>query len=185
MPNPVLSPCLPAGLGVLTLGGWRALGQLRRGDEFPSAQGVRRLMSLVPGRAARALRLPPAALGNRGALVLDDRAEVLIDSDAAEATLGAALVLMPLFAAQGWRGLCPMPRGYAGFCPVLDRPGLIQAGPGLMIALPGGEAQPWAPDAAGPGFARLSPVAARDLVLQLMAEDLGQGLRARRLLRRA
>lgn len=168
---------VPAGLAVATPGGWRDMRALRPGALIWAATGAVRLLGLRRSRGAERMLLPPGALGNRNALWLPPGLRVLIDCDMAEAICGEALVLVPVAAAEGWRGVRRVAAPASLVVPLLERAAVIHAGPGMMLACPGivpGGLRD------GPGFAELSEGTARQMLASEMAEEAGVALAALR-----
>jgi len=105
-----------AGTRVATVGGWRTVEDLMPGDPVMTVDnGPQQLLDVrrralwsgpEPCPAALCpLAVPPAALGNRTALLLLPEQLVLVESDLAETSYGAPYVLIPAAALDGWRGI--------------------------------------------------------------------------------
>jgi len=168
---------VPAGLAVATPGGWRDMRMLQPGALIWAASGAVRLLGLRRRRGQERMLLPPGALGNRKALWLPPGLRLLIDCGMAEAICGEALVLMPVAAAEGWRGVRRIAAPAPLVVPLLDRAAVIHAGPGMMLACPGAEAGGlWD----SPGFAELSEATARQMLACELAEEAGAALAALR-----
>ncbi len=113
---------------VATEQGWVAAAALRPGDRvvtFDSGLQTLRAVRTEPldrslPPAARPLRVPAGALGNRGALTLLPGQSVLIESDAAEALYGDPFALVPAAALDGWKGIARVAPEDGMACVTLD-----------------------------------------------------------------
>lgn len=166
---------VPPGMAVATPGGWRAMAALAPGSLLWTAAGPARLVAVERLQGHERMLLPAGALGNRRTLWLPPDALVLIDCDGAEAICGETLVLFPVAAAEGWRGVRRVRAPAPLMLPVLDRAATIHAGPGMMLAC-SGPGEDWQDT----GFAELSEGAARQMLACEMAEEAGAALAALR-----
>lgn len=165
---------------IATPGGWVRADQLRAMDRVLTVGAAPQPIQSVSRQSCRAaINLPIAALGNRIAVALPAAEHVLLASDFAVPMCGAAMVLVPIAACVGWRGVSIVHSTVAQQLRLtLVEPDLIYAGHGLILACPG---KPTAAggahvDARPPPFSSLSIATARQLIACLMAYDLGRAL---------
>lgn len=172
----------PVGLGpttpVATPSGWRSAGEIVPGDRLltvdAGAVTVVDLARLDLAPRARAVRVPPWALGNRRGVCLAPGQGVLIHDDLAEELYADPFAVPPVAALVGWRGISTLPHGAVPMVlPRFAAPQVIYAARELMVACPG--AGP-SPDLAPVLF---PPEQARHLALCLMAEEVGAALAGR------
>ena len=176
---------LYASTPVQTAFGWRFAGDIAVGDLV-----MTRDAGLVPVKqvatefrpALWSVLLPEQALGNPQAVMLPPGQPILVRSPYAMPFSGDDLALLPATALEGWRGITPHVPARAE--PILqlrlDRPALVNAGPGLHLGCDGAET-------AGFDLKRLMEAptrpslplaAARHLVAQLVAEEASASLTA-------
>ncbi len=177
---------LYAATPVLTATGWVAMSDLDRGDLLVTRDhGLSPIVTLrTEIRAALwAVLFPAGTFDNDGPVLLPPGQPVLVQTLHALPFCGEPQVLVPAAALEGWRGIAPHVPAMAE--PILQirlqRPGLVQAGPGLVTATEGTDT----PDRdlihlllTAPSHPVLPLAAARHLVATLMAEEAGIGLRA-------
>lgn len=181
-----LASGLYASTPVLTATGWMPLADLGQGDLLvTSDHGLSPIVALrTEIRVALwAVLFPEGALGNDAPVLLPPGQPVLIRSPHAMPFCGEPQALVPAAALEGWRGIAPHVPDTAE--PILQlrlsRPGLVEAGPGLVVAVEGAET----PERdlirlllTAPGLPVLPLAAARHLVATLIAAETGRGLRA-------
>lgn len=96
---------------VETESGWRRIADLVPGTAVHTRDGgLQRVETIsihprLPAASPRLVRVPGGVLGNCSPLALTPEAQVLIASEAADAVLGVAEVLVPAVALDGWRGI--------------------------------------------------------------------------------
>lgn len=183
-----LAAGLYADTPVRTAAGWLPMAALGPGDLLVTPnQGLCPISATgTELRAALwAVLVPAGVLDNPVAVLLPPGQPVLLESSQALPFTGMAQALVPAAALEGWRGIAPhVPLNPAPILTLrLPRPGLVQAGPGLTVAVDGIEGDGPEPDLirlllTAPGHAVLPLAAARHLVATLIAADTGQGLRA-------
>lgn len=180
-----LAAGLYASTPVLTPTGWVEMGDLTAGDLVVTRdQGLSPILVTRPElRAALwGVLFPEGALDNQVEVILPPGQPVLIETIYALPFTGETLALVPATSLEGWHGIAPHVPG----CPEpilqmrLSRPGLVQAGPGLIVGVEG-------IDTAKVDLIRMlfcapeRPVlplaAARHLVAAMIAEETGHGLR--------
>lgn len=176
---------LYAGTRVLTEGGWARVERLEPGMLVHLRDGAPvPVVSVEPEvrPALWAVRIPAEALGNPAEVLLPPGQPVLIESAYARPYAGESETLVPASSLEGWRGIMPLARANPG--PILrlrlDRPGLIEAGPGLALGVEGGDRAE--ADLLSRLLGRVErPVlplaAARHLVTAMIAEAAGRALR--------
>lgn len=170
---------------VLTATGWVAMADLCEGDLVVTRdQGLSQVISIrAETRAALwDVLFPQGALGNDAKVILPPGQPVLVETAFALPFTGDAMALLPAAALEGWRGIAAhVPASAAPILQMrLSRPGLIQAGPGLFVAVKGTQTREV--DLirllfAAPERPVLPLAAARHLVAAMVAEDTGHGLR--------
>lgn len=180
-----LASGLYASTTVLTPTGWVAMVDLQVGDlVVTSDHGLSPIVAKRDETRAVlwSVLFPAGALENASPVLLPPGQPVLVTSAHAFPFTGEAQALVPATALEGWRGICPHVPALSE--PVLQmrlaRPGLIQAGPGLVLGIEGdeaGEADLIRRFFSAPERAVLPLAAARRLVAVMVAEDTGQDLR--------
>lgn len=171
---------------VLTATGWVAMGALTVGDLVVTRnQGLLPIVATRPElRAALwAVLIPEGALGNDQDVILPPGQPVLVETPYALPFTGEPLALVPAAALEGWRGIAPHVPSYPETILQmrLSRPGLVLAGPGLIIgveAIDTAEVDLLAMLLFAPERPVLPLAVARQLVAALIAEETGFDLRA-------
>lgn len=174
---------LYASTPVQTAFGWRFAGSLGPGDLVMTQEA-----GLVPIQhiatefrpALWSVLIPQGALGNTAPVLVPPGQPVLVRSRHAMPFSGDDLALLPATALEGWRGIAPFVPTKAE--PILqfrlDRPGQVNAGPGLGLGCDGC-------DSGAFDLKRLLDVparpclplaAARHMVAQLVAEEASGAL---------
>ncbi len=169
---------LYASTPIQTAFGWRPLAALTPGDLVMTRdEGLKPIAAIHPEfrPALWSVRLPEDVFGNPQAVMLPPGQSVLIRTDYALPFSGDDLALVPATALEGWRGIAPhVP---ASTEPVLqlrlDRPGVLYAGPGLMIGCEGSDDSAFDINRLldGPSRPTLPLAAARHLVAHLVADE--------------
>lgn len=173
--------CFGAGLSadilVATPMGFAPVQDLRVGDLLRTSDGrPTKLTSISPARNEGWLRIPALALGNRRAFVVGQGQGVLIESAFAQRIAGATSVVVPALALRGWHGVssCPMPAQALRL--QTQRPALVLAAAGGMIAVGGAKDGALAsPDL--PPVPNLSLASAQQLIACMIAYEAGAALR--------
>ena len=186
---PVMLDGLFAGTRVSTPQGWRTVEHLEAGDLVDTPHGPEEVVGVERGVFGRLgkrpalwpLHVPMGALGNRETVALTPRQGVLIPlgdepgspvaTDRSYECRHARIAAAQL---QPWRGIARFrpPEGAAVLRPVLARTGVICVGFGLFVILHGAETRRTGP----PWPLCLSPDGAEDLMVRMMARDLGPKL---------
>ena len=177
---------LYASTPVLTATGWVDMADLKAGDLVVTRdQGLSPVVAIRPElRAALwGVLFPEGALGNQVEVMLPPGQPVLVETPYALPFTGEALALLPAASLEGWRGIAPHVPGYPETILQLRlaRPGLVQAGPGLVVGVEGidvAEVDLLKMLFSAPERPVLPLAAARQLVAAMMAEETGQGLRS-------
>ncbi len=179
---------LYAGTLVRTPLGWSAVETLCPGElVLTRDRGLCPVLALVREElpALWAVRIPAGALENTADILLPPGQPVLVQTESALPYTGEAEALVPASSLEGWRGIVPVAR--ATTAPIwqirLDRASLLEAGPGIVTGVDGGEAA----EAdlltrlmAQPERPVLPLAAARHLVATLIGMATGEGLQAAR-----
>ena len=180
-----LASGLYAATPVLTATGWVTMADLVPGDLIVTRDHglLPIVMIATETRAALwAVLFPKDALGNEGPVLLPPGQPVLVESAHALPFGGETTTLVPAASLEGWRGIAPfVPSSRETILQMrLGRPGLVQAGPGLILGVEGidsGEVDLIRSFFHAPKHAVLPLAAARRLVASLIAEEAGQSLR--------
>ena len=181
-----LATGLYASTPVLTPTGWVEMADLVAGDLVVTHDhGLLPIVTTGPEpRAALwAVFFPEGALGNEVEVLLPPGQPVLVETVHALPFGGEARALVPAASLEGWRGIAArVPTTSETILQMrLSRPGLVQAGPGLILGIEGidtAEIDLIRRLLLAPERAVLPLAAARLLVTNLVAEEAGQGLRA-------
>jgi hypothetical protein len=181
-----LATGLYASTPVLTPTGWVPMADLSAGDIVVTHDhGLLPIVTIATETRAAlwAVLFPEGALGNEVAVILPPGQPVLVQTAHALPFGGEAQALVPAASLEGWRGIAPFvpPARETILQMRLSRPGLVQAGPGLILGVDGmdrGEIDLIRRLISAPERAVLPLAAARLLVASLIAEEAGQGLRA-------
>ncbi len=181
-----LAAGLYASTPVLTPTGWVVMGDLNPGDLIVTRDyGLSPIVATRPElRAALwGVLFPEGALDNDEAVILPPGQPVLVETPFAMPFTGEPQALVPAVALEGWRGIVPhVPASPEAIVQMrLQRPGLVHAGPGLIVGVEGietGEIDLIRMLLTAPDRAVLPLAAARHLVAALMAQEAGHGLRA-------
>lgn len=153
---------------------------LKVGDMLRCAGGQPTLITAVaPAENDGWLRIPALALGNRRAFVLGQGQGVLIESAFAQRIIGATSVVIPALALRGWHGIsnCPMPPRAVRL--QTQRPALVHAASGAMVAIGGHQT-------GADGARQLPPVpslslqSAQQMIACMIAYEAGVALRGLR-----
>ena len=175
---------LVAGTLLATAAGWRAVEDIRSGDEVLTFDGgLQRVVSVVRqrricgGRAADRstwpLLVPAGVLGNREEITLLPDQSVLVESDAAEAVFGDPFALVPALALDGFRGICRVPPQAVADVVILRfaQDEVVFANAGALVHCPA--AHDLLSDAPASIYASLTLAQADLLVQHLRLEDEG------------
>ncbi|HEX9858282.1 MAG TPA: Hint domain-containing protein [Paracoccaceae bacterium] len=186
-----------AGTPIATPAGWRRVETLRPGDAVLTFEAGEQRLEQVNHHLAGEddigdwpqghwpLQVPVGALENREEIVLLRDQRVLIESDAADDLYGDPFTLIPAVALQGYRGidLCRPPGaaeavrlGFAADQIVYAARGALLACPEMQLGLHA-DIDALKRRAARGDYPALSDAQARELVICLIAEDLGAALR--------
>lgn len=179
---------LYAGTSVRTPLGWAGVESLVPGElVLTRDRGLCPVVALVREERAAlwSVRIPAGALENAVDVLLPPGQPVLVQTENALPYTGEAEALVPASSLEGWRGIVPVAR--ATSAPIwqlrVDRPSLIECGPGVIVGLEGGEAA----EAnlldrlmSAPERPVLPLAAARHLVATLIGAATGAGLYAAR-----
>ena len=176
---------LYASTPVLTATGWVDISDLCAGDLVVTRdQGLTPIVAIGPeARAALwGVLFPEGALGNQVELMLPPGQPVLAQTPYALPFTGEAFALVPAASLEGWRGIAAHVPGYPETILQLrlSRPGLVQAGPGLVVGVEGidtAEMDLMAMLMSAPERPVLPLAAARQLVAAMMAEETGKAMR--------
>lgn len=171
---------------VLTPTGWVEMTDLAAGDLVVTHDhGLLPIVTI--GLELRAafwgVLFPEGALGNEVEVMLPPGQPVLVETAHAMPFGGEARALVPAASLEGWRGIAAhVPATSETIRQMrLSRPGLVLAGPGLILGVEGidpAEVDLMRRLLYAPERAVLPLAAARLLVANLIAEEAGQGLRA-------
>lgn len=189
-----------AGTPIATPMGWRRVETLRPGDAVLTFEAGEQRLEQVDCQPAGddtagwpqghwPLHVPVGALENREEIVLLRDQRVLIECDAADDRYGDPFALIPALALQGYRGieLCRPPGiatdgaaavrlGFAADQIVYAARGALLACPEMQLGLQA-DIDALKRRAARGDYPALSDAQARELVICLIAEDLGAALR--------
>ncbi|MGV8987674.1 MAG: Hint domain-containing protein [Cypionkella sp.] len=175
-----------ASIPVLTPTGWVEMAELSPGDLVVTRDhGALPIVTIGPERrlALWGVLFPKGALGNDQAVILPPGQLVLVQTAHASRLTGKAQALVPAALLEGWRGIAA--HGPASTKTILQmlltRPGLVQAGPGLVLGVDGvdtAEVDLIRMFLTAPKHVVLPLAAARHLVAALIAEEAGKGLRS-------
>lgn len=176
-------------------GGWSPVEHLSPGDRLLTFDGPPVVVAGIQRAEAHGgqdwpadrwpLRIPPGVLDNADPLRLLPDQPVLLESDLAEHLFGDPFALLPSAALAGWRGIVPVSPGQTEqvFTPILQTDEVIYAAGGALLWCPGDAAAGLPGFALRPdrgdgraGYVPLSLASARELVAQLIAEDMGAAL---------
>ncbi len=181
-----LASGLFASTPVLTATGWVRMADLDPKDLVVTRDhGLSSIVTLqTENRVALwAVRFPEGALGNVAPVLLPPGQPVLVQTPHAFPFCGEAQALVPAAALEGWRGIAPHVPDTAE--PILQlrlaRSGLVEAGPGLVVAVEGVKAP--GRDLirqllTAPALPVLPLAAAQHLIAILIASETGRALRA-------
>lgn len=150
------------------------------GDALRTAGGQPTVITaLAPAPNDGWIRIPALALGNRRAFVLGQGQGVLIESTFAQRLTGGASVVVPALALRGWHGIssCPMPAHAVRL--QTQRPVLVHAAAGAMVALSGQLSAPQNQQDLPP-VPSLSLQSAQQMIACMIAYEAGVALRGLR-----
>lgn len=157
---------------VATPEGWRPAGDLAAGDAILTVgRGAQGIVEVCAGSPGTILHLPTGALGNRVAMDLPAGQGLLLEAELAEDLGEEPFAVIPALSLSGWRGVVQREAADKSVRLILPQPGLIYAGPGLLLACAG--RQSLEALVRSPGLAALSLASARALVACLIAEEAG------------
>jgi hypothetical protein len=153
---------------------------LRVGDMLRCHGGPPTIITAIaPAENDGWLRIPALALGNRRAFVLGQGQGVLIESAFAQRIVGGASVVVPALALRGWHGVCSCPMPPRAVRLQTQRPALVHAASGAMVAIGGqGKVQSAAQDL--PPVPSLSLASAQQMIACMIAYEAGVALRGLR-----
>ena len=139
-----LAKGLYASTKVQTAFGWQCVGDLRPGDLVMTRDdGLTPLHAIHPEfrPALWSVRLPVDAVGNLVDMILPPGQPVLICTAYANPFSGDDLALVPATALEGWHGIAPhVPASTEAVLQLhLPRPGILFAGPGLLVGCDGAD----------------------------------------------
>jgi len=139
-----LATGLYASTPVQTAFGWSRIADLQVGDLVMTRDdGLMPLDSITTEfrKALWSVRLPARADGNQTDMMLPPGQSVLICSNYAMPFSGDDLALVPATALEGWRGIAAHVPALSEpiLQPRLSRPGILFAGPGLLVGCPGSD----------------------------------------------
>jgi hypothetical protein len=180
----VLATGLYASTKVQTAFGWQAVADLHPGDLVMTRDDGLTPLSAIHTEFRKALwsvRLPAEALGNLDDMMLPPGQSVLVQTHYAMPFSGDDLALVPATALEGWHGIAPhVPANPETILQLrLPRPGILFAGPGLMVGAAGTD--PAAFDLKSllhtPSRPELPLAAARQMMAALVAEEASLSFR--------
>jgi hypothetical protein len=157
--------------------GFAPVQDLRVGDLLRTSDGrPTKLTSLSPARNEGWLRIPALALGNRRAFVVGQGQGLLIESSFAQRIAGATSVVVPALALRGWRGVSTCPAPARALRLQTQRPALVLAAAGGLIAV-GGTKDGAEAASALPPVPNLSLASAQQVIACMIAYEAGAALR--------
>ncbi len=175
---------LYASTPVQTAFGWRPVADLGPGDLVLTPDSGLVPVAAIHTELRQALwsvRIPAGALGNIDQVALPPGQPVQIRTAFAMPFSGDDLALVPATALEGWCGIAPhVPAENQPILQLLlDRPGILFVGPGLLVGCDGMDAGAF--DLRRlldmPSRPVLPLAAARHMVAQLVAQEAGDGFR--------
>lgn len=179
-----LATGLYAGTVVRTPLGWAAVETLCPGELLVTRdRGLCPVLALTREErpALWSVRIPAGALDNGADLLLPPGQPVLVKTVLAMPYTGESEALVPASSLEGWRGIVPVAR--ATLAPIwqirLDRPSLLEAGPGVVVGVEGGadaESDLLTRLMSAPERPVLPLAAARHLIATLIGAATGEGL---------
>lgn len=179
-----LATGLYASTVVQTAFGWLGLATLGPGDlVLTKDDGLVPIVSIrvESRRALWSVRLPAGAVGNPDCLMVPPGQPILIKTVYAVPFSGDDLALIAATALEGWRGIAPhVPARCEPILQLmLDRPGILFAGPGLMVGCEGRDAAAFdLKSLLGTPRRPVTPLAAaRQIVAHLVADEAASGFR--------
>jgi hypothetical protein len=176
--------CYGAGIGgdtmLATPLGFVPAQDLRPGDDVRSLSGAPTIVTgITPAQNDAWLRIPALALGNRRAFVVGQGQGVLITSRFAKTISGAHQVVVPALALCGWHGISPCPAPKRAVRVITQRPAVLLAASGAMIATRSEGKSGFSTDDLPPAQT-LSLASAQQLVACFIAYEAGVALRGYR-----